>query len=480
MNRVNEQGLPVLFVQDLPPRSTVPALQIEQPEIYFGELEDEYVFVKTKQQEFNYPEGDRNIFSTYAGTGGVALDSLWRRLLFAVYLRDVKLLLSDDFSDATRILINRNIFKRVREIAPFFQYDSDPYMVIFEGRLKWIFDLYTLSERYPYAEQVSGAGNYMRNPLKAVIDAKDGTVVYYAVDPAEPIAAAYARMFPGLVRPLADMPAGLRAHLRHPPGYFNVQAALYGTYHMLDVNTFYNKEDQWSVPVVGNKRMVPYYTVMKLPGEDKEEFILMLPFTPRLKDNLAAWMVARSDGDHYGQLVVYTFPKQKLVFGPKQMVARINQDSVVSQQITLWDQSGSNVIRGTLLVIPIENSLIYIQPLYLKAEDGRIPELKRVIVGYQNTIAMGLDLEDALGKIFGGDGTAASSRVATAASERTVARPAPVAGQPGSPGMDTPILQAQRQYRALNDAARAGDWGRFGRELEALGHTLEEIAKPKP
>ncbi len=475
VNRVNEQGLPVLFVQDLPPRSTVPVLRIDQPEIYFGELEDEYVFVKTKQQEFNYPEGDRNIFSTYNGTGGVALDSFWRRLLFAVYLRDKEMLFSSDITDATRILINRNIAKRVREIAPFFQYDSDPYMVILEGRLKWIFDIYTLSDRYPYAEQVEGTGNYMRNPLKAVIDAKDGTVSYYAVDPTEPIAAAYARMFPGLVKPLAEMPAGLRAHLRHPPGYFNVQTALYATYHMLDVNTFYNKEDQWSVPVVGNKRMVPYYTVMKLPGESQEEFILMLPFTPRLKDNLAAWMVARSDGDHYGQLIVYTFPKQKLVFGPKQMVARINQDGMVSQQITLWDQSGSSVIRGTLLVIPIENSLIYIQPLYLKAEDGRIPELKRVIVGYQDTIAMGLDLEDALGKIFGGDG-----RVASAAPERTAKRPSPAAGQPAPIGTDTPIQQAVRQYRALNDAARSGDWARFGRELDALGHTLEEIAKPKP
>ena len=476
VNRVNEQGLPVLFVQDLPPKSTVPELRIQSPEIYFGEVVDQYVFVKTKQQEFNYPEGDKNIFSTYDGKGGVALDTLWRRLLFAAYLRDVKLLLSDDVTEESRILLNRNIFQRVKAIAPFLLYDTDPYLVIFEGRLKWIFDIYTLSERYPYSEQVGSTGNYMRNPLKAVIDAKDGTVTYYSVDPDEPIAAAFARIFPGLVHPLAEMPAGLRAHLRHPAGYFNVQAAMYATYHMLDVNTFYNKEDQWSIPVVGNKRMEPYYTVMKLPGGGNEEFILILPFTPRLKDNLAAWMVARSDGEYYGQLVVYTFPKQKLIFGPKQMGARINQDPDVSQQITLWDQSGSNVIRGTLLVIPIESSLIYIQPLYLKAEDGRIPELKRVIVGYQNTIAMGVDLEDALGQIFGTDGAAFRKREPLPAlSPRTGQAAQP---QPQALGVEVPAQRAARQYRALSEAARSGDWARFGRELEALGKTLEELSRP--
>jgi hypothetical protein len=476
VNRVNEQGLPVLFVKDLPPKSTVPELAIERPEIYFGEVVDDYVYVKTKQQEFNYPEGDKNIFSTYDGTGGVALDSLWRRLLFAVYLRDMKLLLADDFTDETRVLLNRNLHRRINAIAPFFVYDSDPYMVIFEGKLKWIFDAYTLSDRYPYAEQVRGTGNYMRNPVKAVIDAKDGDVTFYLIDPKDPIAGAYARIFPDLLRPISDLPAGLRAHLRHPTGLFNIQAAMYATYHMLEVNTFYNKEDQWSVPVVGNKRMEPYYTVMKLPGDDQEEFILMLPFTPRLKDNLAAWMVARSDGEHYGKLIVYTFPKQKLVFGPKQMVGRINQDAAVSQQITLWDQSGSNVIRGTLLVIPIESSLIYIQPLYLKAEDGRIPELKRVIVGYQNTIAMGVDLEDALGQIFGTDGAAFRKREPLPAlSPRTGQAAQP---QPQALGVEVPAQRAARQYRALSEAARSGDWARFGRELEALGKTLEELSRP--
>jgi hypothetical protein len=355
--------------------------------------------------------------------------------------------------------------------------------VVHEGRLVWVFDIYTLSERYPYAEQVSNTGNYMRNPLKATLDAKDGTVTFYAVDPAEPIAAAYARMFPGLVRPLADLHPNLVSHLRHPVSYFNIQASMYATYHMLDVNTFYNKEDQWSIPVVDNRRIEPYYTVMKLPGGEKEEFILMQPFTPRLRDNLAAWMVARSDGAHYGELVVYTFPKQKLIFGPRQMVARINQDPVVSQQITLWSQSGSTVIRGSLLVIPVENSLIYVQPLYLKSEDGRIPELKRVIAGYQNEIAMGLDLEDALAKIFGAGGgvlrelppdrdmPGARALAPTAATSGALA---PSVAQP-TPGVDTPAARAMRQYRSLNEAAQRGDWNRFGRELNALGSTLEEL-----
>jgi len=471
VNRVNEQGLPTLFVQDLPPKSEQDELKISDPEIYFGELTDNYVFVKTNQQEFNYPEGDANIFSTYDGKGGIELNSLWRRLLFAVYLRDMKLLLSDDFTDETRILFHRNVAERMRVIAPFFHYDNDPYMVIHKGRLKWIFDIYTISDSYPYSEHVGELGNYMANPVKGVIDAKDGTVEYYMIDPNEPIAATYAKMFPGIVKPIAAMDEGLRAHLRHPPGFFNIQANTYATYHMLDVNTFYNKEDQWSVPVVGQKRMEPYFTVMKLPEEAKEEFILMLPFTPRLKDNLAAWMVARSDGDQYGKLVVYNFPKQKLIFGPKQMVARINQEPGVSQQITLWDQSGSNVIRGTLLVIPIENSLIYIQPLYLKAEDGKIPELKRVIVGYQNSIAMGQDLEDALSQIFGSE-----TPTADQGKSRPKATETSSAQTPSSiSGIDTLGDRALRQYKSLNEAAQRGDWARFGRELKTLGNTLEKI-----
>jgi uncharacterized membrane protein (UPF0182 family) len=470
VNRVDEQGLPVLFVQDLPPRTQVEQLRITRPEIYYGEVPSEYVFVKTRQQEFNYPEGDTNIFAFYEGEGGVGLGGVLRRLLFAAYFRDVKILLAEDFTAETRVMMFRNVAERVAKVAPFFLFDRDPYLVIHEGRLVWVFDAYTVSERYPYSQAVPELGNYMRNPVKAVVDAYNGSITFYLVDTADPIAQAYTRIFPGLVRPMTDLPEGLRAHLRHPFDYFSVQAFMYATYHMLDVNTFYNKEDQWEVPVVGQKRMEPYFTVMKLPGKTREEFILMLPFTPRLKDNMAAWMVARSDGENYGKLVAYTFPKQKLIFGPKQMVARINQNAEVSQQITLWDQSGSNVIRGTLLVIPIETSLIYIQPLYLKAEEGRIPELKRVIVGYQNEIAMGADLDDAIAQIFGRGGGRASSAQAAAA-RRAEPKQALVPGE-------TPVKQALDHYDQLIRASREGDWARFGRELNALGEQLRRLTPP--
>ena len=465
VNRVNEQGLPVLYVQDLPPHSTAPELEVRDPEIYYGEVTKDYVFVKTRQQEFNYPEGDQNIFSTYDGKGGIGLGSLWRRLLISVYTRDLKMLLSDDFTAETRVLIYRNIVERIHKVAPFLRFDADPYMVIDEGRLFWIFDGYTVSDRFPYAEHFAQVGNYLRNPVKAVIDAYHGSITFYLIDPEEPIARAWNAVFPGMIRPLDELAASLRAHLRHPVGFFNVQAEMYSTYHMRDVNTFYNKEDQWSVPEVGDARMEPYYTVMRLPEESEAEFILMLPFTPRLKDNLSAWMVARNDGDLLGQLVVYAFPKQRLIYGPKQMVGRINQDPIVSQQITLWDRAGSNVIRGTLLVIPIEQSLIYVQPLYLRSEDGRIPELKRVIAGYGDNIAMGVDLEDSLERIFGGThGSPPDALTRTAALPQTDDTP------PASPA-----ARAQRHYDALREAAAAGDWTRFGQELDALGESLRAL-----
>jgi uncharacterized membrane protein (UPF0182 family) len=477
VNRVNEQGLPVLYVKDLPPRSSVPELDVSRPEIYYGELTRDYVFVKTTQQEFNYPEGDQNIFATYGGSGGVGLETLWRRLLFAAFTGDMKMLLSDDFTDETRILIYRNIEERVRKVAPFLRYDRDPYMVIDEGRLYWIFDAYTISDRFPYSQHVGRLANYMRNPVKVVIDAYNGSMNFYMVDPEEPIARAWDNIFPGMIRPMAEMSPSLRAHLRHPLDYFSAQADMYAIYHMLDVNTFYNKEDQWSVPEVGDVPMEPYYTVMRLPEEQDAEFILMLPFTPRLKDNLAAWMVARNDGESLGQLVVYTFPKQRLIYGPKQMVGRINQDPFVSQQITLWDRAGSNVIRGTLLVIPIEQSLIYIQPLYLRSDDGRIPELKRVIVGYGNDIAMGVDLEDALERIFG-----AAPKMAPAPITGSSIHDLPTGAEPGAmerteAPTDTPAARARHHYDAMRDAAAAGDWSRFGQELDELGKALEEIQR---
>ncbi len=469
VNRVSAEGLPVLFVKDLPPKSEISNFQVDTPGIYYGELsgQNDYVFVNTRQQEFDYPQGDANVFSEYKGKGGVPLDNFLKRLLFSLYLKDLKMLLSDDFTPQTRVILHRNIIQRLKRLAPFFSYDSDPYLVVADGNLVWMVDAYVISNRYPYSEHVTGVGNYLRNPVKVLVDASDGTVDFYAVQPDEPISASFGKIFPGLLKPIEQMPSIIRQHIRHPQELFYIQVSLFTTYHMLDVNTFYNKEDKWSIPVVEQKRMEPYYTVMKLPGETEEEFILMLPLTPHLKDNMAAWVAARSDGKNYGKLVVYRFPKQKLVFGPKQMVARINQNPLVSQQITLWDQSGSNVIRGTLLVIPIENALIYVQPLYLRAEDGRIPELKRVVVGYQNEIAMGLDLEDALGQIF-------SANILT---NDNLDLPSSVVKSSQDDKIKELSNRAMNQYNAVNDAARNNNWSRFGNELKSLGQTLRNLVQ---
>jgi uncharacterized protein len=299
-----------------------------------------------------------------------------------------QIVLSDDITPESRILYNRNIGTRVRTLAPFLSFDADPYMVVADGRLYWMYDAYTVSGRYPYSSPATSGVNYIRNAVKVVIDAYHGDTTFYLADSTDPIAATYARIFPDLFKPLSNMPAGIRAHVRYPEDIFSLQASMYATYHMTQPAVFYNREDQWEVPTIETGReaqaMQPYYTIMRLPGESEAEFIQMLPFTPRRKDNLAAWLVARSDGDQYGKLRVFQFPKQKVIFGPRQVVARISQDQAISPQITLWNQQGSQVIWGTLMVIPIEESLIYVRPLYLRASGGRIPELTRVIVAYQN------------------------------------------------------------------------------------------------
>jgi hypothetical protein len=281
--------------------------------------------------------------------------------------------------------------------------DSDPYLVVTEGKMKWIYDAYTVSEVFPYSESIPRFGNYVRNSVKVVIDAYEGSMDFFVADPNDPIIRTWKKVFPEMFKELSEMSEDLRSHIRYPSDLFTIQAFIYATYHMNKPQVFYNKEDQWEIPQIDNKMMEPYYTIMKLPGNKTEEYILMLPFTPSGKSNLSAWMVAQSDGENYGKLIAYTFPKQKLIYGPNQIVARINQDADVSRQISLWDQRGSKVIQGTMLVIPIEESLIYVRPLYLKADAGKIPELKRVIVGYEDTIAMERTLEEALAKIFGED-----------------------------------------------------------------------------
>ncbi len=409
VNQVTAEGLPVLFIRDLPPVSTI-NLQVEQPSIYFGELSNQWVIGRTRAREFHYPQGDDNVYTDYDGQGGIPVSSLLRKLLFAANFRSYQILLSDDITSDSRLMFDRQIRARVAKIAPFLSFDADPYPVVHDGRISWIQDAYTVSSRYPYSTAATASGiTYIRNSVKVVIDAYHGTVTFYLAEPDDPIVQTLSKVFPGLLRPLGEMPASLRQHVRYPEDIFNLQASMYSTYHMTNPEVFYNKEDQWDVPAIDRGTgeavlMEPYYTIMRLPGETSAEFIQMLPFTPRRRDNLASWLVARSDGERYGQLLVFRFPKQKLVFGPSQVVARINQDQVIAPQITLWNQQGSQVIQGTLMVIPVEESLIYVRPLYLRAQNGRIPELTRVIVAYQNQIVMEPTLEAGLNRLFGPPG----------------------------------------------------------------------------
>jgi uncharacterized membrane protein (UPF0182 family) len=455
VNRVTREGLPEFWVKDIPPAASTD-LRISRPELYFSELATDYVFVKTRAKEFDYPAGDRNVYTAYEGQGGIPLGSFWRKMLFAAHLGDIKLLMSNDLTSASRVLLYRNIRERVRRIAPFFQYDDDPYMVISAtGRMVWLLDGYTVSDWFPYSTATRGLGNYMRNAVKVTVDAYDGTVHFYVADPADPLIRTFARIFPGLLQPLEAMPADLRAHIRYPEGLFRVQAAMYAVYHMRDTQVFYNKEDLWSIPLGhGNgpdRPMEPYYLIMRLPGEPKEEFVLLIPFNPSKKDNLSAWLAARSDPPHYGKLVVYNFPKQKLIYGPRQIEARIDQDSFISQHLTLWNQRGSQVIRGNLLVIPIERSLVYVEPLYIAAEKGQLPELKRVIVGFGDRIAMDETLEGALARVFGASAPQAGTEVV----------PRPAAAREGS-------------TNTLLDAA-ASALTRAGEELRRAGELLQRL-----
>src|SRR3989449_115502 len=468
VNQVTQEGLPVPFIKDLPPASSV-SLRVTRPELYFGERTDSWVFARTHQREFDYPSGEENIFTSYTGTGGVRVGSFLRRLVLATYLRSLKVLLSSDITSDSRAMYVRNIRLRARTALPFLLFDADPYLVVADsGRLRWILDAYTATSGYPYAQPLADGTNYMRNSVKVVIDAFDGTVTAYLADPRDPLVLTLAKVFPGIFQPLDAMSADLRAHLRYPEDLFRVQTDLYATYHMAEPDVFYHREDQWQKPVLSRpgERPDPFlrHMVMRLPEERQAEFILMVPFTPRGKDNLASWMVARNDGEHYGRLVLYRFPKQSLVYGPTQIVNRINQDTDISRQISLWDQRGSEVIRGNLLVIPIEESLIYVQPLYLRAEGGRIPEMKRVVVAHQNRVVMEETLEAGLARLFGG-------RV-----EPSAAAAAPTgAARPGNGRAADLARPPAELYQRAVAAQRSGDWARYGEALSQLGEVLRQL-----
>ncbi len=464
VSSITKEGLPEFIIKDIPPVSTAD-IKVSRPEIYYGEIPNDYVIVKTKVQEFSYPTANENIYTKYNGNGGVELSSYFRRSVFAAKFNTTKILLSSDITPQSRILLYRNINERIAKIAPFLLYDSDPYMVVSaEGKLFWIIDCYTISRNLPYSLPYNSNINYIRNSVKTVIDAYNGDIKFYISDPEDIMVKVYSRTFPGLFGPLSEMPVDLKKHIRYPQGMLEVQARMFASYHMTDPKVFYNKEDLWEVPSYSDKPMEPYNTIMKLPGENKEEYILLIPYTPSKRDNLAAWMAARCDMPDYGKLIVYVFPRDRLIFGPAQINARIDQDAYISQQITLWGQVGSQVIRGSLLIVPIEDSLLYVQPLYLAASDKvGLPELRRVVVAYENDVVMEENLELALQRLF------YKGREIPVSADK-------IAGQVQR-SQDTLAKDAMRVYEKALQMQRQGDWAGYGDQIRELGQILNKMAK---
>lgn len=490
MNPVDEvtpAGQPDFFIKDLPPKSNID-FEITRPEIYYGEQTTDVVFVGSNQDEFSYPgSNEKPVYTRYEGKGGVPLDNYLKRLAFALRLGDANVLLSDDINEATRIQFHRQIQTRVKQITPFLALDGDPYVVVWNGRLIWIQDAYTVSSKFPYSNPINGI-NYIRNSVKITIDAYDGTVTYYIVDPNDPIIQTYAAAFPTLFHPISDLPEGLEEHLRYPEFLFRIQAEQYTIYHMTNERVFFSKEDQWKIPTEifqgGEQEIEPYYVLLKLPGEEESEYLLIMPMTPSSKDNMVAWMAARNDPGYYGQLVVYQLPRQELIIGPIQVEARIDQEPEISEQFTLWDTSGSGVIRGNLLAIPIGNSFLYVEPIYLQATTSALPELKRVIVATNSRIAMRPTLDEALTALLQDTSTpiVADVSIDEPLPESTTAAAAP------APTSEAPIVQfdttiaelinsANAHFEAAEVAQRAGDWATYGRELEALQSDLEKLSQ---
>jgi len=471
VNEISSEGLPVLLVKDIPP---VGHFDIEQPQIYFGEKTNDYVIVKTKTQEFDYPMGEQNVYGHYEGEDGVSIGSFFRKLVYAWEFGDFNILISGELTSESRALYYRNIGERVSHLAPFLELDSDPYLVVMDGRLFWIQDAYTTTDRYPYSQPLGEGGlNYIRNSVKAVVDAYNGSVTFYVIDPEDALIRTYQSIFPELFVPVEQMPEALRSHLRYPEDMFNIQASVYQSYHMQDARVFYNKEDLWAVPKEvysgGEQPVEPYYIIMRLPDEEKEEFLLMLPFTPVNKNNTIGWLAARCDGDNYGKLLAYHFPKERLVYGPSQIENRIQQDTVITEQLALWGRGGSRVIRGNLLMIPLGKSNLYVEPVFLQAEAGGLPELKRVIVAAGEEIAMEPTLGECIAAIFGTEAPP---------TEPEAELPPPTEpGAPVSSEIASLIEQAQQHYDKAQQYLKAGDWANYGKELDALKAVLDRLAE---
>ncbi len=487
MNPVNgftPEGLPTLMLSNMPVQSTVPGLQVTRPEIYFGELTNTDVYVKTRQQEFDFPQGQTNSLTSYQGTGGITLGGLLNRLVIAFDRDDLgKLPFSDDVNSQSRLLMRRNVRERVATLAPFLTFDQDPYIVLGDdGRLSWVMDAFTTSDSYPYSTHYDVDGNainYMRNSVKAVIDAYNGTTTFYVFDSADPVLGVYRRIFPSLFKDASLMPADLRKHVRYPEKMFKLQAAVYGLYHMTNPNVFFNREDLWTVATEtgtdsngqqGVQAMQPNFVLMKLPGEAGEEFVEILPFTPANRNNLIGWLAGRCDGDHYGTSVVYNFPKTKLVNGPQQIESRIDQNAQLSGQLTLWNQQGSRVLRGSLLVIPLGKALMYAEPIYLQAQQSPMPELRLVVLALQDKLAYGPTFEAALASLFGGESSGLSAAPAgaqPAEAEKGAVKPAE--------DLDALIAEAGRDFDDYQRLTAAGKLGEAGQKLDALKRVLDQL-----
>ncbi len=483
VDKVTSSGQPDVLIGNIPPESDVEEIEITQPEIYFGELSNEYIVVNTDEKEFDYPDGDSNKYTTYEGTAGIKLN-MFNRLLFSIKEGSLKLLVSSNIDSDSKIVIYRNVMERVTKIMPRLAYENDPYLVTVDGKLYWMVDAYTTSSYYPYSEPydgVTGSTNYIRNSVKVVVDAYNGDVNFYIVDEDDPIAATYQKIYPTLFKDFDEMPEGLKSHIRYPNSLFQIQASVYAKYHMEDVNVFYQREDMWDIAyeIYGTekKQMTPNYYIAKLPGEETAEFFNSIPFTPKSKQNMTALMVARNDGDDYGKLVLYQFPKSRTIYGPEQVEAQIDQNTEISKEFSLWTSAGTTYRRGNMFIIPINSSILYVEPVYLEATNSSIPEVKRIIMAYNDKIAYEETLADCLVSLFGskaengvsgsgsGDGTDDGSQTST-----------------NETGTDTSNLSiteiaqlVQDYYEKAKTAQQNGDWAEYGDNLDKMEEYLNML-----
>ena len=476
VDAVTSNGQPDVMIKNIPPESEVDEIQITRPEVYFGELSNDYIIVNTSEEEFDYPEGDTNKYTKYEGTAGIKM-TLPNRILFAIKEHNMKLLVSSNIKSDSKIIINRNVMDRVRKIMPHLSYENDPYAVVADGRIYWMVDAYTTSRNYPYSEPFVDQGknvrpaNYIRNSVKVVVDAYNGDVNFYIVDEKDPIAKTFQKIYPNLFKPAEEMPEGLKSHMRYPNSLFAVQAQVYSRYHMEDVKVFYLDEDAWDIAdqMYGTeqKKMTPNYYIVKLPGKEKAEFINSIPFTPKSKQNMTGLMVARNDGEHYGEMILYKFPKNKTVYGPMQIEAQIDQKPEISSDFTLWSSAGSQYNRGNLFVIPIESSLLYVEPVYLEAANSAIPEVKRVIVAYDDKIAYEATLDEALESIFG--------EGATVPDPEDPAKPEE--NKPAGNSKQELIKKAADAFTKAEQALQNGNWIEYGVQMDIVQKALDNLSK---